>query len=161
MKNTKKVAIAAVLAIAFALTFLSKAVSLPKSAGYTPKILIAIVILLSIIMVVESYYKEKNNIQAKRRIDERSEEDEDPNENKIPIDYKKTFLFGLMIAIYIFTMKPIGYFIMTPLFIIISYRFLKSTSWRNTILVSAGFTVFVYFVFVLFLKLPVPMGILG
>ena len=107
------------------------------------------------------YYKEKNNIQAKRRIDERSEEDEDPNENKIPIDYKKTFLFGLMIAIYIFTMKPIGYFIMTPLFIIISYRFLKSTSWRNTILVSAGFTVFVYFVFVLFLKLPVPMGILG
>ena len=105
--------------------------------------------------------REKNNIQAKRRIDERSEEDEDPNENKIPIDYKKTFLFGLMIAIYIFTMKPIGYFIMTPLFIIISYRFLKSTSWRNTILVSAGFTVFVYFVFVLFLKLPVPMGILG
>jgi integral membrane sensor domain MASE1 len=161
LKNTKKIAIAAVLAIAFALTFLSKAVSLPKTAGYTPKILIAIVILLSVLMIVESYYKEKNNIQAKRRIDERSEEDEDPDEDKTPIDYKKAFLFGIMIAIYIFTMKPIGYFIVTPLFVIIAYRFLKSTSWKNTILISAGFTVFVYLLFVLFLKLPVPMGILG
>lgn len=159
MKNTKKIAIAAVLALIFTLTFLYKAISLPKTAGFTPKILIFIVSLLSILMLVESYYTEKNNFKRKRRIDERSEEDDD--EDKIPVDYKKAFIFGLMIAIYIFTMKPIGYFIVTPLFVIAAYKYLKSTNWKNTIIISVGFTIFVYLVFVLFLKLPVPMGILG
>lgn len=161
MKEVKKVAIAAGLAILLSLIFLSKAVSLPQTAGFLPKILIGIVILLSIGMVFESYYKEKTNFKAKRRVDERSEEDDDPDEDNTPIDYKKAFLFGLMIALYIFTMKPIGYFIVTPLFILIAYRYLKSTNWRNTIFISIGFTLFVYGLFVLFLKLPVPMGILG
>lgn len=160
MKNTKKIAIAVVITMTFALTFLYKAVGLPKTAGFTPKILITIVMILSVLMLVESYYKEKNNIQRKRRIDERSKEDEDPDEDMTLVDYKKAFIFGLMIAIYIFTMKPIGYFIVTPLFIIAAYRYLKSTSWKNTIIISVGFTAFVYLVFVLFLKLPVPMGIL-
>ena len=160
MTNTKKVSIAAVLATAFALIFLNKAVKLPKTAGYLPKILIALVILLSILMVIETHFKEKNNVKQKRRIDERSEEDEDSDDDKTPIDYKKAFLFGLMIAIYIFAMKPVGYFIVTPAFVIIAYRYLKSTSWKNTIIISVGFTLFVYLLFVLFLKLPVPMGIL-
>ena len=142
------------------LIFLSIAIDLPRTAGFLPKILGVLVILLSILMVIEEYYKEKNAIKAKRRIDERSEEDDDPEENLVGIDYKKAFIFGALIAAYIFTMKPIGYFIVTPLFIIIAYRYLKSTSWRNTILLSIGFTLFVYGLFVVFLKLPVPMGLL-
>ncbi len=160
MKEVKKIAIAAGLAIILSLVFLSKATKLPKTAAFLPKILIAIVILLSLGMVYETYYKEKTNYKAKRRVDERSEED-DLDEDNIPIDYKKACIFGLMIALYIFTMKPIGYFIVTPLFILIAYRYLKSTNWRNTIFISIGFTLFVYGLFVLFLKLPVPMGILG
>ena len=160
MKEVKKILIAAGLAIILSLVFLSKTAKLPETAAFLPKILIGIVILLSLGMVYETYYKAKNKVKAKRRVDERSEED-DPDEDNTLIDYKKAFIFGLMIALYIFTMKPIGYFIVTPLFILIAYRYLKSTSWRNTIIISVGFTLFVYGLFVVFLKLPVPMGIPG
>lgn len=160
MSEVKKISIAAVLSILLSMFFLSQSVSLPESARFLPRIFVTVVTVLSIAMVFETYYKVKKNVKVKRRIDERSEEDDDPEEKQEVINYKTAFIFALFIAAYIFAIQSIGYLIVTPIFIIVAYRFLRSTSWRNTILISAGLTLFVYGLFIAFLRLPVPMGLL-
>lgn len=159
MKNYIKLSIAAGLAIILALVFYFKTLKLPDTAAFLPRILIALIILLSIGMVLESYYKDKKKVQNKRRMDERAEEDEEETEEGT-INYKRATIFVLMIATYIFTMKSVGYFIMTPVFILSAYIFVKATSVKNMLMITAGFTVFVYLLFVVFLKLPIPMGLL-
>lgn len=159
MKNYIKLSIAAGLAIILALVFYFKTLKLPDTAAFLPRILIVLIILLSVGMVIESYYKDKKNVQNKRRIDERAEEDEVETEEGT-INYKRASIFVLMIATYIFTMKYIGYFIVTPVFILSVYIYVKATKVKNMIMITAGFTVFVYLLFVVFLKLPIPMGLL-
>lgn len=160
MKNYIKLSIAAGLAIILALVFYFKTLKLPDTAAFLPRILIALIILLSIGMVLESYYKDKKKVQNKRRMDERAEEDEEKEIEEGTINYKRASIFVLMIATYIFTMKYIGYFIMTPVFILSAYIFIKATNVKNMLMITAGFTVFVYLLFVVFLKLPIPMGLL-
>ena len=77
MKNIYKHIIAAVLASSFALVFYMNTFKLKQSAAKLPRILIILIVILSIGMVAEVYWKSTKNFKAKRRIDEKSEEDED------------------------------------------------------------------------------------
>ncbi len=142
MSNFIKKTIGAGIAIGLALLFYSRSTSLPLFAKRSPTILIVVVILLSILMIIEAYRKKHEN----------------PQEKPSKINVKRAVIFTLFIAIYIFSIKPIGYFVMTPIYIISTYLYLKSTSLRNMVLISLGFTVFVYALFVMFLKLPIPLG---
>ena len=160
MKNYIKLTIAGGLSILFALIFYYKTINMTKDAAYLPRILIFLIIALSFGMVFEAYRREKKQIKLKRRIDERSEEDEESDEETGEINIKRAFIFTLMIATYIFLLKPVGYFIITPIYIVSVYMFLKATKVRNMLLIALGFTAFVYVVFVAFLKIPIPMGIL-
>lgn len=159
MKNYIRLYIAGSLSIIFALLFYSKAIDMVESAAFLPKILVGLIILLSIGMMIEGYYREKTHIKRKKRIDERPKEDEVeeiPGELNIP----RIIIVVIMIATYIFLMKPVGYFITTPIFAISSYLYLKATKIKNMLFIAGGFTVFVYVLFVAFLKIPIPMGIL-
>jgi hypothetical protein len=155
MKKHIKLIMAGILAIGFSLIFYFNSFELPKEAIKLPRILIGLIILLSLGIMIEGYAKERKNTENRNL-----EKDEDKDGKLGPIDYKRAVIFAIMVAAYIFLLEPVGYFIITPLYIISTYLFLKATKFRNMVIISVGFTAFVYFVFVVFLKLPIPMGIL-
>jgi uncharacterized membrane protein len=125
--------------------FYTNLTKLPEVAKRLPLILCVVIVLLSLMVMAQALYgKKKGNSKV---------------ENK-NIDVKTVVLFTVVIALYVFTIKPIGYFIVTPIFLIFMLRYLKTGSWLKTMLIAGGFTLFVYLLFVLFLKLPVPLGIL-
>ena len=159
MKNQIRLYIAGGLAIMFALLFYIKAIDMSESAAFLPKILIGLIIFLSIGTMIEGYHREKKHIVLKKRIDERSDEDE-VQEEPAKLNIPRIIVFVIMIATYIFLLKPVGYFIMTPIFALSAHSFLKATKIKNILLIAVGFTVFVYVLFVAFLKIPIPMGIL-
>jgi len=76
------------------------------------------------------------------------------------IHVPRVILYTLSIAVYIYLIPRIGYFIATPLFMVVSYLYLKAAGFVRAMLISLGFSVFIYFLFVWFLKLPIPMGLL-
>jgi hypothetical protein len=75
-----------------------------------------------------------------------------------PIDKTKAFVFVAMICGYIVGINWLGYFVATPAFIIGALRYLKAMTWKGTLLLAVGFTLFVYLLFVSFLNLPIPLG---
>lgn len=141
------------LSLLTALIFFISSLGLPEAAYQLPRILVYLIAALSAAMVWESFL-------IKRK--------EPPEESSVPADRvkksavtKELAIFILFVAVYVLALRPVGYFIMTPLFILASYRRLKSTRTRYAVLTAFGFTIFVYLLFVRFLHLPVPMGILS
>ncbi len=148
MKGVIKYFIAALVAIALAVVFYFNTLKLQPAGYMLPRILIVVIILLSVAMMIEAYRADKKKSQV----------DVDKSNEASEIDYKRVAVFVLLIAGYIFTIKPLGYFIVTPFYVILSYLYLKATKLRNIILIAFGFTAFVYLLFVIFLKLPIPLG---
>ena len=131
-----------VFAFAFALFFYVEASSMSASAGMFPKIVAGLVFILSVVMAFNAW---------------RSAPAE---ENRVKINVKRLVIYAAMLAVYIFTTETVGYFITTPVFMIVSYLFLKAAGFVKAVLITAAFMVFVYLLFVQFLNLPVPLGLL-
>lgn len=131
------------MTIGFAALFYVKSLALSDTAARLPKLMIGVIIILALLMIIEGYFKGKKNPESK--------DVTKPN-------YSRTFVFTIMIALYIFSIKPLGYFVVTPIYILGTYIYLKSTTIRNNITISLGFTIFIYLLFVKFLKLPIPLG---
>ncbi len=143
MKHYIKLIICSICSLLFTLVLFTNSFKLPAVAKRLPVILCAVIVLLSLMIIAQALYeKKKGNSKVGKKI-----------------DVKTVVLFAFIIAIYIFTIKPIGYFIVTPIFLIFMLRYLKTGPWLQSILIGVGFTLFVYLLFVLFLKLPVPLGI--
>lgn len=148
MSNLAKHIIAAVITLVFAIVFYINSLKLPREAASLPRILIGIIVLLTLGMLLEAVLKERKAKKASQ---------EQPEEKEI-IKHGRVFIFGLLIAIYITLIKPVGYFIVTPLFVIGALSYLKSTRFKAAVFVALGFTLFVYLLFVVFLELPIPLG---
>lgn len=163
MKRLMLRIIFAILAIAMAIVFYVHTLHLPKAAYQLPRILIVIVILLSIAMVIEGVmtYKKQRSRQTPKP--GRPQEQLPPTspEAGLQINLVRVVVFTILIAGYVLTIERLGYFIITPIYIIVTYAYLRATNWLNMILIAVGFTVFVYVLFVLFLHLPVPMGLMS
>lgn len=140
---------AAIVAILLGLVFYHQTLDMPKAAYELPRLLVFLIAGLCILMIFSGY-----RVFKIRNMEERESE-------HLPPNYKRVFFFGLIIALYISLIQSIGYFIVTPVFIIVSLYYLKATRFTNMVLIAGFFTAFIYFMFVWFLKLPVPMGILG
>lgn len=160
MNHWKKVAIAAFLAILFALFFFLNSFNLTFDSALLPRILMGLIVLLSLGALFEAWYKEKHHVHQAHRIDEPDDEELDEIQDEGKINYRRAFIFTLLVALYIFLLDKVGYFIITPIYIIGAYRYLKSMSLLKSVVIAVGFTVFVYAVFVAFLKIPIPMGFL-
>ena len=131
-----------VFAFAFALFFYVEANSMVESARLFPQIVAGLVFVLSVVMAWGAW---------------RSAPAE---ENKAKINVKRLVIYAAMLAVYIFATDAVGYFITTPVFMIVSYLFLKAAGFVKAVLITAAFMVFVYLLFVQFLNLPVPFGLL-
>lgn len=142
----------AALALLTAAIFFYFSLGLPEAAYQLPRILIALIVLLSVGMVWESY---SLNRKEEKETSAAAEKSADGSSIRTPVVY------ALLIAGYVFLLQPIGYFIMTPAFILASFFFLKSAKPAAAAVTAVGFTMFVYILFVLFLHLPIPMGLLS
>jgi hypothetical protein len=130
--------------------FFFKGYSMPSSAALFPQLVAGLVFLLSGAMVFQSLREAKN----------RSGEPASGAAVEQKIHVPRVILFTALIALYIFLIPRIGYFVATPLFMVVMYMFLRAIGFFRAILISLGFSVFIYFLFIWFLKLPIPMGLL-
>ena len=151
------------LTVLLATVFYFHTLHLPKAAYQLPRILIIIVIIFSIAMVIEQLFSYKKNLRGMPKKADLpgnynfsiSKKDKS---NVLPV---RVFVFILLITGYILTIERLGYFIVTPIYIMGTYLYLRATKFHNMILIAVGFTIFVYLLFVLFLHLPIPMGLLS
>lgn len=84
---------------------------------------------------------------------------------KYPItvkDSKYAFLYMAFIFVYYLGFRYITYWIVTPLFMLISMKFLKVKSWKVNIIITVVYIIVCYIMFVIVLHLPIyKVGILG
>jgi len=150
-----------------AVTFFIETLRMPKAAYQMPRLLITALVILSTLMIAEQVWKLRKGEPVKKQKDDELEKlmeeaakaaelsPEEQRNSKI----RRAFFVGALTA-YIVTIKPLGYFIATPLYLLGTLIYLKSTKSYIALAIAVGFTIFVYLLFVLFLNLPVPMGLL-
>lgn len=77
-------------------------------------------------------------------------------------DGKNAFIFMAFIFVYYFAFKFIGYWVVTPIFLIFTQKYLKVKSKKTILLVTVIYTIITFVLFVVILKLPIyKIGILG
>lgn len=149
MTSVIKHSIASGLVLLLCVVFFLQSLNYPVSAARLPQILIVIIAFLSILMLVEAF--KKRNV---------ANGDSEGNKETGKANVMRVTIFVAMIALYIFLMDIIGYFILTPLFVFTSLMYLKATNVLMAVILAAGFTAFIYGLFSMFLHVPVPRGIL-
>lgn len=118
---------------------------LPEKAAKYPYFVLGLLFALTLLLAFNSFFG-------------KSEEDNEDNKFK---DMKKGQFFFIIIvsAIYIFLIDIVGFFTTTFVYLLVVMLGLKnSVKW--TIVTSIIFPIFIYLVFVTFLKVPVPKGFL-
>lgn len=146
MNNLAKHGLASALTLILAIVLYVDSFKLPDAAASLPRLLAWIIIVLSLAMFAEAWYKERKIANVKQ-------------EGQEPILVLRVFIFVAMIVLYVALIKPLGYFLVTPVFLILALAFLKATRLWKAVLIALGFTLFCYLLFVMFLKLPIPMGL--
>ena len=87
-----------------------------------------------------------------------SEEDKEEDQFKGNL-YGQFFLIMALSAVYVILIDIIGFFVTTAIYLFVTMVTLKSNI-KWSIVVSILFPVFLYLIFVSFLKVPVPKGFL-
>jgi len=72
----------------------------------------------------------------------------------------KPLLMIIVFIIYLLMVKWVGFFVSNFLFVIISSRLMGAKGWGKPIALSAGINLFCYFLFVAWIKLSFPRGVL-
>ena len=77
-------------------------------------------------------------------------------------DSKHAFLFMFFIFLYYLAFRYITYWIATPIFMILTQKYLKVKSLKVNLIITVSYIVLCYVVFVIILQLPIyRIGILG
>lgn len=155
MSSLVKHSIATAAMLIFSAVFFFESLDYPDASARLPQILIIAIVILALAMFIESVVKQRKA----SKIDAETSEKDKSDEEKINV--KRVLIFGVLIALYIYFIDIVGYFIVTPLFILITLIVLKAAKTRTVIIIAIGFTVFIYALFVMFLHIPVPMGLLA
>lgn len=161
-----KHSIASALVLALCGIFFIESLSYPVTAARLPQILIVILALLAVLMLVESVVKQRkqNKLDEKKENSSlvskvQSTKEINDIEKKEPIKVKRVLIFGTMIALYIFLLETLGYFILTPLFTFGALMYLKATNLLTAVILAVGFTAAIYILFSVLLNVPIPLGI--
>ena len=79
----------------------------------------------------------------------------------VPFPAPKYVLIGaIQIVCYVLLIIPIGYFIVTPVFLFVFPASIGYRKWKWLTILAVGGTVFAYVVFLKILGVPLPMGLL-
>ncbi len=142
-----------------AVVFFIDTLDMTKAAYELPRILIVLVLFLLVLMLVERYYLLGRPTPLTDGPDEGLAAALPAEGGEVSVS--RIAVFVTLLVTYVVIIKPLGYFLATPLFLLAVFSYLRATKMVWIVLISVGFTVFVYLLFVLFLNLPVPMGIMA
>ena len=150
----------ALSAWALSILFYTTSLTMPPAAYHMPQILAVFVSVLAVLMVADVFL-------FKRR--KQNEEAADATvETKAPyiggffdgMNVPRTGVFMAMVVLYILLLESVGYFIMTPLFLFGTLSLLRGTRPWIILAISLVAPMIVYSIFVTFLDLPMPMGLM-
>ena len=119
----------------------------PKAARY-PYFVLGLMVFLTLLLAINTFIIKPKN----------AEEDKEEDQFKGNL-YGQFFLIMALSAIYVILIDIIGFFVTTAIYLFVTMVTLKS-SIKWSIVVSILFPVFLYLIFVSFLKVPVPKGVL-
>lgn len=145
-------------ACSLATLFFVSSLKMQPAAYQMPRILVALLFGLAAAMLVEVAVK-------KRRPAPETMEEQAAAPLRVPFFEKVNILrvavFLGATILYVVLLEPLGYFVVTPLFLFGTLVYLKSCRLPTAIAIAALAPIFVYFVFIMLLDLPVPMGVMG
>ena len=121
---------------------------LPAKAARYPYFVLGLMVFLTLLLAINTFIIKPKN----------AEEDKEEDQFKGNL-YGQFFLIMALSAIYVILIDIIGFFITTAIYLFVTMVTLKS-SIKWSIVVSILFPVFLYLIFVSFLKVPVPKGFL-
>ena len=119
----------------------------PKAARY-PYFVLGLMVFLTLLLAINTFIIKPKN----------AEEDKEEDQFKGNL-YGQFFLIMALSAVYVILIDIIGFFVTTAIYLFVTMVTLKS-SIKWSIVVSILFPVFLYLIFVSFLKVPVPKGFL-
>lgn len=163
MKNLVSYIVFAVALGVVSLIFYIDTLDMPKAAAELPRLLIGLVMLLSLMMVGERIWLLRRTRSEINNHDTDTDDIEESTTAIVPAERGSLVRIGVFVTAlctYVMTIETLGYFIATPLFLVGILSFLRSTKLHTAMIIAVGFTGFVYLLFVVFLNLPVPMGLL-
>lgn len=139
--------VVALSAIALAMVFRAEADGYPVAAARLPLLVSWGVIILSVLMILEVVVPRLRDGTAARLL-------------VPPIDWRelgRSALFIGLVFAYAWAIEPAGYFVATPLFLILSLAIFRAVGWGVILAVTAGITAATWVVFVSFLNLPISL----
>ena len=119
----------------------------PKAARY-PYFVLGLMVFLTLLLAINTFIIKPKN----------AEEDKEEDQFKGNL-YGQFFLIIALSAVYVILIDIIGFFVTTAIYLFVTMVALKS-SVKWSIVVSILFPIFLYLIFVSFLKVPVPKGFL-
>ena len=119
----------------------------PKAARY-PYFVLGLMVFLTLLLAINTFLIKPKN----------AEEDKEEDQFKGNL-YGQFFLIMALSAVYVILIDIIGFFVTTAIYLFVTMVALKS-SVKWSIVVSILFPIFLYLIFVSFLKVPVPKGFL-
>lgn len=151
-------------ACALASLFFVSSLDMPLAAAQMPRILVGLLFILAGAMLVDVFRHRKASRQ--RPADAKLSPEEAaampliaPFFEGVNIPRALTFLGAVIL--YVVLLEPLGYFIVTPLFLLGTLLFLKACRLLVAAAIAAVAPIFVYFIFITLLDLPIPMGVMG
>ena len=118
----------------------------PKAARY-PYFVLGLMVFLTLLLAINTFLIKPKNTEDK---------EEDQFKGNL---YGQFFLIMALSAVYVILIDIIGFFVTTAIYLFVTMVTLKSNI-KWSIVVSILFPVFLYLIFVSFLKVPVPKGFL-
>lgn len=139
------------IAVSFALFPMT--LKFPDTAGLFPQFILTVLCILGAYTLFHGVYQTK---RERKMMEDGQEVTSIFNwqANKLPM------AGYVMIVLYILAIKPIGFFVCTTVFMVIYMLFLNMRKPLVLVLVTLGVDCFIYFLFVVQLKLNLPSGIL-
>ena len=119
----------------------------PKAARY-PYFVLGLMIFLTLLLAINTFLIKPKNTEENK--------EEDQFKGNL---YGQFFLVIALSAVYVILIDIIGFFVTTAIYLFVTMVALKS-SVKWSIVVSILFPIFLYLIFVSFLKVPVPKGFL-
>ncbi len=146
MSSFRKESLFVIAVLALAMLFWHQTYLIPEDATQFPKLLIILIVGLALAMQWQAW----KNTKKKQEVAEEAS----------PVNWKRLSCFAGVLLTYVFTVQPLGYFVVTPLFICIAGIVFKALRPVWAVVVAVLFSSFIYALFVGFLHLPVPLGLL-
>jgi len=141
----------------FSLSAYLEALSYPYQSAYFPRIIIGLIALMSCALLGKAIYTVRRDKIAARS------ESQNQEEGRAFLDQRAAIKVAIMTAgslIYLIILSYAGFFVTTIVYLPIMIRLLGVKKLRVLAFSTFVVVAFIYLIFVVFLKVPVPEGVL-